>query len=175
MSRLVLLALIIGPLTGCGGEPSAFSPDGDIGSQYPGGCVPGECTPVVKAFEGEWEGDAAIFTSDASETTYSTVIRVSIFSGHPQSASIRGVCVDGSGYFVAGATVGDGGRLAWVGTISCPLTTPDCPDRVAAIEWATLALVGEGAVVMMLSGRTLGCGQSNRINGLFVGTRSYSD
>lgn len=167
MVRLVFALLVC---VACGGVDNMPAPD-TAPVEYPGGCDPSHCTPVSKALAGTWGGTASVFDADAEPIQYPATVKIGIFSGHPQSAWVRDICPDGSGYFVAGAIVGNAGRLEWVGDVQCFMRTPTCPERYMWLERASVILSSGTSIVVLTTGRMVGCGEPAPVSGVFFGQR----
>ncbi len=146
----VLLGWTLAVLCACGG---AASPDG------------GTANELAAGFAGTWGGPMVTRFAIGGELNLASVVYVTVSGG---SASLSGVCPDGSGPM---AVSGSGTSASFSGSLACPnVAISGCDDLNITYSQALLSLVSATNLELTVTGVANGCGLTSEAVSTFSGT-----
>jgi len=131
-----------------------------------GGSSSGSLDP---AFAGTWSGTVTLSVTGSPSTSSASQLVVAV-SG--QSATISEVCPDGKGTGSVTAQ-GSGDSATWNGNVSClaiPITGV-CASVIITYTSAT-AMLSNGTLNVLATGKAAGCGASSPVQVSFSGTKA---
>jgi hypothetical protein len=120
---------------------------------------------LSSGFAGTWGGPIQTDFSVGGGFEVGTALYITV-SG--ETASISGVCPDGSGNLPVG---GSGTSAVFSGSVTCPsVAISGCDGVVVTYTQANLALIGPASLKLIATGSAAGCGLTGTVDSTFTGT-----
>jgi hypothetical protein len=121
--------------------------------------------PLSAGLAGTWGGPVQTHFSVGGDFGIAFVLYISV-SG--ETASVSGVCPDGSGPM---AVTGSATSASFSGSLTCPsVPVTGCDGVVITYTDANLALIGPTALKFIATGTAVGCGLTASVSSTFSGT-----